>query len=420
MKLHDFCGLDFGTSNSTIGVYDGQQVKMVPLEADSPTLRSAIFFDYDTHLCVFGQKGITDYLSGGHGRLLMSLKSVLGSSLMSDKTYIDKRWVSYTGILEHLLRHIKKQAEACLGHSLSQVVLGRPVRFHDTDDQKDKLAQDTLEKVAREIGFKTVYFQFEPIAAALAYEQTLEQEQLAFIVDLGGGTSDFSAIRLGPNLSHRERQQDVLANQGIHIGGTDFDRGFSLELVMPQLGLNGRMRGVSNLIDIPSSYYHDLTTWHTINSLYNYQTQQAIQSIAQHALDPKPVYRLLKVIEKQQGHRILNEVEQAKCQLSTVEQTHLDFHFIEENFTISTTKQQFETVIQDKAEQLLQTIASTLKDAGLQANAIDSLFFTGGTAQTPYIREKIQSYFAKAKLVQGDVFSSVGKGLILEAKRRFS
>lgn len=418
MTTHDFCGLDFGTSNSTIGIFDGQKINMVPLEEGKPTLRSAIFFDFDAHKCVFGQQGISEYLSHGHGRLMMSLKSVLGSNLMQEKTYIDKKLISYTDILEYLIKYIKSKAESAAGHELTQVVLGRPVRFHDHDDKKDRLAQETLEQVARNVGFKTLHFQFEPIAAAIAYEQTIQKEQLALIVDLGGGTSDFSIIRLNPNVQNtNDRKQDVLANRGIHIGGTDFDTRFSLELVMPHMGLLGRMQGISGTIEIPSSYYHDLTTWHTINGLYTHQTRRSLQAIHNHALEPKLIRRLINVIEKQQGHKILNAVEQAKCLLSDLEHTSLDLNFIEDNFVIKTEKLQFQGIIQDKVQQLVDTVFATLMDAGLKNNAIDSIFFTGGTTQIPIIRQSIQESFPNATLVQGDVFSSVGRGLILEAKR---
>lgn len=429
MSIHDFCGLDFGTSNSTIGIFDGQQIKMVPLEQGKPTLRSAIFFDYDNHRCIFGQQGISEYLAQGHGRLMMSLKSVLGSALMKEKTFIDKKWVSYTDILAHLLSHIKHQAEKVAGRDLTKVVLGRPVRFHDYDDTRDQLAQDTLEEVARRIGFETILFQFEPIAAALAYEQSIDKEQLALIVDLGGGTADFSVIRLEPQLKNqmkttqqqsRDRHQDVLANRGVHVGGTDLDTRFSVELVMPHMGFGGRMKGVSGTIEIPSSYYHDLTTWHTINGLYTHSTRRSLDEIYNHAVNPKPIRRLINVIEMQQGHKILNEIEQAKCFLSSADHTTLDFNFIEENFLIHALKTQFETAIQDKIEQLIQTLLETVQAANIKNTAIDSIFFTGGTTQIPIIRQRIKACFPKATFVQGDVFSSVGKGLILDAQQRFS
>jgi hypothetical chaperone protein len=392
---------------------------MVPLEPGKPTLRSALFFDYDTGECRFGQRGVDDYLSGAHGRLMMSLKSILGSSLMQEDTLINHKRVPFTDILGCLLRYIKQQAEQFVGHELSQVVLGRPVHFHDEDPKKDRLAQDTLEKVAKAQGFKTVLFQYEPIAAALTYEQNITQEQLALIVDLGGGTSDFSVIRLGTHSPARDRREDVLANHGIHIGGTDFDTRFNLKRVMPQLGLGGEMQGLNGLIPIPSSYYYDLTAWHTLHALYVPQAKRHIRSIRNMALEPRPIERLIKVIDHQEGHRILNEVERGKCILSQVGNVDLDLRFIEQDFILSASRTLFEEMIKDKVEQLIQTLLDTIVDAGIKKQSIDSVFFTGGSTQIPIIQRMIIEQLPTAKIVQGDVYSSVGKGLIIEAERQF-
>lgn len=419
MAIHDYCGLDFGTSNSTIGVCAGNNITMVPLDKEKPIIRSAIFFDFEAGGCQFGQQGVTDYLSGVHGRLMMSLKSVLGSSLMDEETSIQHRRISYRDILGYFLQHIKQQAEKTLGHELTRIVLGRPVRFHDQDDVKDRLAQDTMEGIARKLGFKTVLFQYEPIAAALTYEQSITHEQLALIVDLGGGTSDFSVIRLRPGMKNQDRLQDVLANNGIHIGGTDFDTELSLKAVMPQLGLGSEMRGMSGNIQVPNSFYYDLTTWHTINSLYTHRTRSELHTIKNFALDPKRITRLLNVIEKQAGHKILNEVEQGKCLLSNAEQVNLDFHFIEKEFFLSIERKMFEDFIQNKVEKLVQVVLKTISDSGIKTVDIDSIFFTGGSTQIPMIRSAILEYFPNAEVVQGDVFSSVGKGLIIDAKRKF-
>ena len=419
MAIHDYCGLDFGTSNSTIGVSTENNITMVPLDQGKPIIRSAIFFNFEAGGCQFGQQGVTDYLSGVHGRLMMSLKSVLGSSLMDEDTSIQHRRISYREILGYFLQHIKQQAETTLGHELTRIVLGRPVRFHDQDDVKDRLAQDTMESIARKLGFKTVLFQYEPIAAALTYEQSITGEQLALIVDLGGGTSDFSVIRLRPGMENQDRLQDVLANNGIHIGGTDFDTELSLKAVMPELGLGSEMRGMSGNIQVPNSYYYDLTTWHTINSLYTHRTRSELHTIKNFAFDPKRITRLINVIEKQAGHKILNEVEQGKCLLSNAEQANLDFQFIEKEFFISIQQKMFENFIQNKIEKLVQVVLKTISDSGIKTSDIDSIFFTGGSTQIPMIRSAILAHFPNAEIVQGDVFSSVGKGLIIDAKRKF-
>ncbi len=419
MVLHDFCGLDFGTSNSTIGVYDGNQSRMALLEDGRPILRSAIFFDYETGECLFGQRGVNEYLNGAHGRLMMSLKSVLGSSLMKEKTYINNRLVPFTDILGCLIRYLKQHAEKLLGHEITRVVMGRPVHFHDHDSKRDKLAQDTLESIAREQGFTTVLFQYEPIAAALAYEATITREQIALIVDLGGGTSDFSVIRLQPGVQKFDRYEDVLANQGIHIGGTDFDRSMNLQSVMPALGIGSMMQGMSGMIQVPKSYYHDLTTWHTLNSLYHHKIHRELKMIHNHAVEKQAISRLIKVVEKQQGHRILNAVEQGKCFLSDDLRVDLDLKFIENEFTLGVTRGEFENIILEKVDELVGALLETVVAAGIGNDRIDSIFFTGGSTQIPLIRQRIAASFPNARSVQGDVFSSVGKGLIIDARRKF-
>lgn len=196
--MRTFCGLDFGTSNSTIGTFIRDSAKLVPLENNKPTMRSAIFCDTENKEWIYGQEGINRYLESFPGRLLMSLKSVLGSSLMDDETFIFNEFISYTHILSKFILHIKSCAEQYAETELNYAVFGRPVHFHDTDPKQDKTAQDTLENIAHKIGFKEVTFQYEPIAAALTYESTLNAEKLALIIDMGGGTSDFTIIRLRP------------------------------------------------------------------------------------------------------------------------------------------------------------------------------------------------------------------------------
>lgn len=420
MAAHDYCGLDFGTSNSTIGIYRDEQIIMAPLEQSKPIIRSAIFFDFESGRYQFGQQGINEYLSGEPGRLMMSLKSVLGSSLMGEDIIIKQRRISYKDVLAFLLHYIKQQAELALGHELTQVVLGRPVRFHDHSDEKDQLAQDTMEEIAHKIGFKTVLFQYEPIAAALAYEQSITQEKLALIIDLGGGTSDFSVIRLRPKMGGEDRLQDVLANNGVHIGGTDFDTLLSLNAVMPELGLGGEMHAMSGNIQLPNHYYHDLTAWHKINTLYTHKMRNELHSLKNFASDPKRISRLIHVIERCQGHKILNKVEEGKCLLSAEEIVDLDFEFIEKGLMIDVKREMFESILENKVEKIVQTILKTIDDAGIKSEDINSVFFTGGSTQIPFIRSAILKHFPHAENIQGDVFSSVGKGLIIDAKHKFS
>src|SRR5689334_7088965 len=180
-----FCGIDFGTSNTTVGISDHAKAHLLPLEQDHLTLPSAMFFDFEDHAVHYGRNAIDLYLRGHDGRFMRALKSILGTALIHEKTYIRQKAVPFSSILGFYFANLKRRIESHLGHDVSEVVLGRPVRFVDKDDAADAEAQHSLEEIAREQGFAHIAFQYEPIAAALDYEQQVAREELVLIVDIG-------------------------------------------------------------------------------------------------------------------------------------------------------------------------------------------------------------------------------------------
>lgn len=413
------CGLDFGTSNTTFGVLQNQKITLANLENNKPTIRSAIYYDNHTHEFSFGQHGINTYFDNASGRLMMALKSVLGSTIMHDKTLIGKDLISYADILGLFIAHIKTKAETEFATEFTHVVAGRPVKFHDHDTEKDQLAQNMLEEILRKQGFKEIIFQYEPIAAAKAYEKTLDREELALIIDMGGGTSDFTVIRLNSTEKKHDRKHDVLSNDGIHIAGTDFDRSLSLDKIMPLLGLHSLMQGSSSDIEVPSYFYHDLTTWHKLHQLYNNKTLAYVQQIYAVAHNRPLIQRLIKVIENKNAHELLEIVELGKKQLSHQDHIELSLNLIGEELTAQISQAEFNNAIQTQVDAILDKIHETINLAHIKPSAITSLFYTGGTTQIPLIREKINAIFPQAKTVQGDVFGSVGTGLTIDAMERF-
>src|ERR1700704_856032 len=255
------CGLDFGTSNSAIGVVRGDTAVLAPVEADSTLMPSAVFFDYETKgRVLFGSEAIAAYVGRAEGRLMRALKSILGSPLIDEETSLGGRKVPLTKVIEIFVRHLKHKAEAFAGQEITAVVHGRPVRFVDDDDGADARAQGVLEAIARRVGFRDVAFVYEPIAAAHHYERTVRSEELVLIADIGGGTSDFSVIRIGPDRRGRaDRGRDGLANAGARLGGTDFDSALNLATVMPLLGLGTHL--VEKNLPVPNALYHELATW---------------------------------------------------------------------------------------------------------------------------------------------------------------
>ncbi|RBL66552.1 heat-shock protein, partial [Pseudomonas sp. MWU13-2625] len=147
----------------------------------------------------YGRAALASYIDGFDGRLMRSMKSILGSPLAETTTDLgDGSAIAYTEIIARFLTHLKRKAEARAGAPIGRAVLGRPVFFVDDDPRADRLAQDQLEAAARSVGFMDVQFQYEPIAAAFDYESRQQAERLVLVADIGGGTSDFSLVRVGP------------------------------------------------------------------------------------------------------------------------------------------------------------------------------------------------------------------------------
>lgn len=413
-----FCGIDFGTSNSCIGLTRGENSSLIPLETGKPIIPSAIFYDDNTDAIRFGHSAVAAYVEQEDGRLLRGMKSILGTSLIKEDTFIRSRAVPFTTILGHYFDFMRRQLSTAAGQDITEVVLGRPVRFVDDDDKADAEAQDSLEEIARAQGFKSIAFQYEPIAAALRYEQQVTKEELVLVADVGGGTSDFSLIRLSPDRAAKiDRQNDILAKNGIHIGGTDFDSLLSLDAVMPAFGL-GTLVGAKKLA-MPSSYYNDLASWHRINALYKRATVTEIKQVRRDAFRKDLVDRLLAIIEYKLGHLLAIEVERSKIAMSTAPESVIDFHCPPDQLSIPVNRNHFNETIGDTIAKFGASLTETTKLAGVPETEVTTIFVTGGSISIPVLQDCVTAAFPNANFVMGDLLGSVGVGLSLDAKRRF-
>lgn len=411
------CGIDFGTSNSTVGWLRPDHPILLALEDGKFTLPSVIFFNADENEVSFGRAGLNDYLEGYQGRLMRSMKSLLGSTLMDGKTEVQGRSLAYRELLAQFIAELKRRAEVAANRSFDLAVFGRPVFFVDDDAVSDAKAEATLASIARAAGFREVSFQYEPIAAAYHYERQIDREELVLIADIGGGTSDFSLIRLSPQRARIEdRRDDLLANGGVHIGGTNFDRQLSLDGVMPLLGYRSSLK--SGLI-MPSSYYMNLATWHTINQVYTRRTWADLQDLYLGSLAPEALDRLIKLIRDRSGHWLAMQVEEAKIALSAGATTTLHLDRLMPGLCHTLTRLEFEQASTQLVDQISATLSDLLAQAGVRCEAVDTVFFTGGASGVPMLRERIAALLPQARRVEGDVFGSIGAGLAVEAQRRF-
>lgn len=413
------CGLDFGTSNSTFGIARGNApAELLPLENGRTTIPSAIFFDFGSDETLFGRAATAAYVEGNDGRMMRSLKSILGSQLADEAVRIKRRVIPFLDIVGGFVGELKRRAETEAGHHFDHVVCGRPVHFVDDNEAQDREAERQLREAVLAQGFGHVAFQFEPIAAALDYEQRVTREEIGLIVDLGGGTSDFSVVRVSPERARAaDRQGDILATAGVHVGGTDFDRLLSLASAMRRLGYQTQTADGKRVL--PSGPYIDLATWHRINRLYTPEQVRELESTEREAAEPGRVADMISIIRHREGHRLAGAVEAAKIALTDEVRTIVDFTGDEVRMAVPVTREKLSRALARPVARIAETIGETLRLAGLGADQIETLILTGGSTQIPAIMAELHQLFPVAQVVETDAFGSVGLGLALDARRKF-
>ncbi|MBK6865868.1 MAG: Hsp70 family protein [Ideonella sp.] len=422
-----YCAIDFGTSNSAIAIpAGGGATRLVPLEDGQRTMPTAVFYAPEGPMATtrsYGRAAIAAYVDGVEGRLMRSMKSILGSDLVERSTDIGGgHAVKYFDVVAGYLLRLKRLAEAELGAPIARAVLGRPVFFVDDDPARDAKAQVVLDAAARAAGFTETSFQYEPIAAAFDYEQTVSREQVVLVCDIGGGTSDFSVVRVGPQRLRRlERKDDILANHGVHVAGTDFDRRIELERMLGEFGyrsLGPALPGAAPR-EVPSGVYFDLATWHLINTVYSPQRVAELRAMRAFYADARQHRRLMAVLDQHLGHDLLARAEAAKIAVAGGAAARIDLTPVEAGLALTLTEVQAVEAIAADLERIVAAAERTVADAGLAPQGIAALYFTGGSTGLRQLGVRLQAQFPAARAVAGDRFASVASGLGLHAARRY-
>lgn len=405
-------GIDFGTSNSAIAWATPQgAAQLIPLEGDALAMPTAVFYNAEEGSTHFGREAITHYLEGTEGRLMRSLKSLLGSPLLMETTLINNQLVNFSDIITTYLAALRERAARHLGTAPTRVVMGRPVHFVDDDAARDAKAESSLRQAAESVGFKDIAFQFEPIAAALDYERRLTRETTVLVADIGGGTSDFTVVRLGPALMRKaNRADDVLAATGVHIGGTDFDQKLSLGQVMPLLGY-GHLGTDSR--EVPNRVFFDLSTWHLINWQYQPKAMAQAKALQVNYHDVRLHDRLMRVLHERYGHHLAHDVEQAKIYCSQTDgDTPIDLSYIEAGLLASLEATDLHTHLAPLLASTVACARECVQRAGLTHGKPDAIYLTGGSSALRTFQEALQTEFAGVPLVEGDLFGGVASGLV--------
>lgn len=424
-----YCAIDFGTSNSAIAIPSADGMRLVELEPGHRTMPTAVFYftegrEVDGPPRAFGRAAQAAYVEGVDGRLMRSMKSILGSSLVEQTTDVGGgRGVKYLDIIGGYLLHLKRLAERDAGGPIRRAMMGRPVFFVDDDPVRDAQAQATLQAAAQSVGFDEVQFQYEPLAAAFDFESRARSEQLVLVADIGGGTSDFSVVRVGPDRAARlDRRDDILANHGVHVAGTDFDRRVELASILREFGYGASGPSVNGAPprEVPSTVYFDLATWHLINTVYTPQRVAELRNMRNFYGDPVHHKRLMTVITERLGHELAARAEEAKIAVAQGGDTRIDLGVVENRLAVSLSEREAVEAIDADIERIAAAARETVRQAGLQATQVDALYFTGGSTGLRLLSERIAGAFPSAEALHGDRFASVATGLGLHARRWFS
>ena len=414
-------GIDFGTSNSSTAITNGGVPRLVDVENGRNTIPTALYFPEKSSEVFYGRTAQQKYVdSETGGRFMRSMKRILGTPLMDSSTQINGLMVKFDDIIGAFVSYMKQKIDASANENVESVVMGRPVHFRDNDPTADDKAQQELERITKKAGFKNVCFQYEPIAAAFAHEQKINSEKLACVIDIGGGTSDFTVIRLSPeNRNKADRTKDVLANTGVRIGGNDFDKNLSLNAFMPVLGMGTDYKVYGKVLSIPNSIYINLSTWNQVNDVYNYKTLNLVKGYQRWALEPEKLARLYQVVQNRLGHINLNYVEKAKIALSKDLSIESILDFLSDKPSIYITREEFNNSISNDVEKIEKFLSECILQAGVKNEDIDLVILTGGSTEVPRVSEIVTKFFPNAEVSAGDKLSSVGMGLAYDARRIF-
>jgi len=376
---------------------------------DKLYLPSAVFFDEDLLEAAFGTDGLERYLEGNEGRMIWSPKNALGTSLMHEKTAIFGQPMSFAAIIARVVGYMLEICRTQAGaDAFDRVVCGRPVRFHDTDDELDAEAEALLRGVLEDLGFQEIEFVFEPIAASIAYASELDGERLGLIVDMGGGTSDFTVARLYPGGG------DVLAVGGVHVAGTTFDAHLSLGAVMPELGLGMDYRSMTGkVLPVPTRIFHQLSNWHRIHRAYAPDSIQFALDVDFGSLDKLRSGRLVDLLDARYGHALAKLVERSKIELSASFVSTLTTYGLDDDFSVELAREMLEEAITHDTLRIRSAAELTIENSGVAGGDIDVVFMTGGSSRVPIIRQHIREVAPQATILDGDTFGSVARGLTL-------
>jgi len=408
-------GIDFGTSNTAAAVLVGGHAHLIEVEPGRTSLPTSVFFDYERKVTTYGSVANAALLEGREGRFMRALKSVLGTPLMREKRQIAYEQMTLIEVVARFLRTVRERAEASTGTKFDYALSGRPVRFHSSDDARNAQAEIDLREAYMVAGFSDVSFMYEPEAAALA-AGPLAKGKLGLIIDIGGGTSDFSIF---------EREGDetrIVASHGVCVGGTDFDKAISVAQVMPLFGHGSEIKNEigPGTHTAPNGIFHDLASWEKIPFLYTAEMRRTATLFRKLGVQPELFKRLSDVLELELGHDIAFAVEAGKIRVNAPEAVDaaIDLRVIEKQLWARMSASDLSRILGDHAMTVKSAALDTLRMAGIPQDQIGQIVFVGGSSLMQVIETAMVDLFPHAILERTEAFTAVADGLAIAAARR--
>lgn len=414
--------IDFGTSNSLVGAYhQGKRAEALPIDsfAEDPTLMRTLLYFPTADLCYYGSEAISQFIENEmEGRLFRSFKSNLPNQHYLG-TMIDRRVLSLENLIGIFLLELKKRSEKLLKTEITRAVIGRPARY-SMDDVADGFALHRMQKAAEFAGFKEIEFVPEPLAAALEYRRHLQSEKIVLIGDFGGGTSDFTVMKMSPEAFQKS---DVLGVDGCPLAGDALDSIFMSERLSKSFGAQASYRFPmsSNVLTMPQGVMERLNKPSHIVHLKERETYNFIREVQKCALkdqDKKLIQRLFVMIEDQQIFPFFEEIERTKKNLSLETRSQFNFDYPDLETTETFFQSEFEHWAEKVRAPIFAALDRCLSQAQLKDSQIDLVFLTGGTGHVPFVRKTFEDRFGKDKLQTSAFFHSVLSGLIEAASHR--
>ena len=424
--MRKYVGIDFGTTNSAIALANPDaSVTMARFHAsdqETENFRSVLYFEQvregnrkniSAHA---GPSAIEHYLQAEQkGRLIQSLKSYLGSRLLTSTNVFGRPYL-LEELISFLARSLRKEAELSLGKLGATAVVGRPVQFSGAESAKDEeFALARLKAAMQSAGFERTTFEYEPVGAAYHYETRLDHDELILVADFGGGTSDFSLLNVGPTFRRTRGARKILGTEGVALAGDAFDARIVRHLVSPLLGQGTSYKSLGKTLQVPAWIYIKLERWHHLSLLKSKETMDVLKSLLVQSTDPGKLQALIHLVEDDLGFYLHRAVQRAKLDLSEKEATIFSFQVPGISISHLLTRKHFEVWIAEELQQISDCVNRLLVKAGADTREVNKVFLTGGSSFVPAVRRIFAERFGEDRLVAGDEFSSVARGLALRA-----